>query len=80
VTICQPARDIEPEAMAEFARRYNALAAEKARFRTYPEVCRFFDGLELVEPGVVKPPKWRPDSEFEARSPTAQWVGIAQKR
>jgi SAM-dependent methyltransferase len=80
VTIAQPARDIEPEAMAEFERRYNELAAEKARFRTYPEVCRFFDGLELVEPGVVKLPAWRPDSEFEARYPTAQWAGIARKR
>jgi SAM-dependent methyltransferase len=80
VTIAQPARDIEPEAMAEFVRRYNELAAEKARFRTYSEVCRFFDGLELVEPGVVKLPKWRPDSEFEARYPTVQWAGIAKKR
>jgi SAM-dependent methyltransferase len=80
VTICQPARDIEPEAMAEFERRYNELAAEKARFRTYREVCRFFDGLELVEPGVVKLPAWRPDSEFEARYPTAQWADIARKR
>jgi hypothetical protein len=80
VTIAQPARDLEPEAMAEFVRRYNELAAEKARFRTYPEVCRFFDGLELVEPGVVKLPEWRPNSEIEAGYATAQWAGIAQKR
>jgi SAM-dependent methyltransferase len=79
LAIAQPARDIEPEAMAEFVRRYNALAAEKARFRTRPEIRAFFDGLDLIEPGVVKLPRWRPDSELEARSPTAQWAGVARK-
>ncbi|MBV9383856.1 MAG: SAM-dependent methyltransferase [Streptosporangiaceae bacterium] len=80
LVISHPADDIEPEAMAEFARRYNELAAEKAKFRSYPELCRFFDGVDLVEPGVVKLPAWRPDSEFEAKFPTVQWVGVAQKR
>jgi SAM-dependent methyltransferase len=80
VTIAQPASDIETQAMAEFVRRYNKLAAEKATFRSYREVCRFLDGLQLVEPGVVKLPAWRPDSEIEARYPTAQWAGMAQKR
>jgi O-methyltransferase involved in polyketide biosynthesis len=80
LTIAQPASDLETEAMAEFVRRYNALAAEKATFRSYSEVCRFLDGLQLVEPGVVKLPAWRPDSEIEARCPTAQWAGMARKR
>jgi len=79
VTIAQPARDLEAEAMAEFLRRYNELAAEQAYFRTHSEVSRFFDGLKLVEPGVVRQPEWRPDSEFEAKHPTAAWGGMAQK-
>jgi hypothetical protein len=80
LAISHPACDIEAEAMAEFVRRYNELAAEKARFRTYSEVCRFFDGLQLAEPGVVKQTAWRPDSELGARSPTAVWAGVALKR
>ncbi|MBX6388067.1 MAG: SAM-dependent methyltransferase [Frankia sp.] len=31
------------------------------RFRTFEEIGRFFDGLELVEPGLVYSPLWRPD-------------------
>jgi hypothetical protein len=27
-------------------------------FRSRPEVVRFFDGLELVDPGVVTAPEW----------------------
>src|ERR1044072_7311269 len=34
--------------------------------RTHEEILRFFDGLELVEPGVVMPHRWRPESD-EAR-------------
>ena len=29
--------------------------------RTYEEVARFFDGLELIEPGLVNVTRWRPD-------------------
>jgi O-methyltransferase involved in polyketide biosynthesis len=79
VTIAHPARDLEVEAIAEFLRRYNELATEKAWFRTHAEVSRFFDGLELIEPGVVRQPQWRPDSELEAKAPTAAWAGMGRK-
>lgn len=29
--------------------------------RSYDEVLPYFDGFELLEPGLVKPPLWRPD-------------------
>jgi S-adenosyl methyltransferase len=32
------------------------------RVRTRDEILRYFDGLELVEPGLVYPPLWRPES------------------
>jgi S-adenosyl methyltransferase len=80
LTLAHPACDIEDEAMAEFVRRYNELAAEKATFRTHDQVCRFLDGLQLLEPGVVKLPAWRPASNVEARAPTAQWAGMARKQ
>ncbi|HEX8865318.1 MAG TPA: SAM-dependent methyltransferase, partial [Lentzea sp.] len=30
--------------------------------RTHAEVSRFFDGMELLEPGIVPVNDWRPDS------------------
>jgi hypothetical protein len=80
LTIAHPASDIEAAAMAEFVHRYNMLAAEKAVFRARGEVARFFDGLDLVEPGLVPQPTWRPISPSEAASPTSVWAGLAQKR
>jgi hypothetical protein len=31
--------------------------------RSHAEFARFFDGLEMVEPGVIDAPHWRPDTE-----------------
>jgi hypothetical protein len=42
-------------------------------------VARFFDGLELVEPGMVRVQEWRPASEIEAKSPAALWGGVGRK-
>jgi len=55
------------------------MMAEKVTFRDRPAVAGFFDGLELVEPGLVQASKWRPISEAEAASPAALWAGVARK-
>ncbi len=80
LALSQVASDIEAEQMAEAAKRYNRLAHEKQRHRSHAEVARFFDGLELVEPGVVAVPQWRPASEIEARAHSAMWGGVGLKR
>jgi hypothetical protein len=37
-------------------------AASDIRVRTREQIRQFFDGLELVEPGLVRAPLWRPES------------------
>jgi hypothetical protein len=50
-------------------------------FRTQDQVRQFFDGMELVEPGVVPVQDWRADSVLDFNSPpTAMWGGLALKR
>jgi S-adenosyl methyltransferase len=73
------ASDIEPEKMAEMGKRLNRLLAQKGTYRSQPEVAAFFDGLDIVEPGVVPVPQWRPDSEVEAARRAAMWGGIGRK-
>jgi S-adenosyl methyltransferase len=51
----------------------------KLRFRSQAEVARFFDGLELVEPGLVRAPEWRRDSDRDLENPAAVWAGVARK-
>jgi hypothetical protein len=79
LTVSHPAADIAQAAGAEAARRYNERAGDPATFRDHATVARFFDGLELVPPGLVKVPDWRPDSDLEAARPSNLWGGVAFK-
>jgi len=65
--------------MADAQRRQNQMQAEQVTFRRRDEVARFFDGLEMVEPGLVRAPEWRPGSLIEAQAPAALWGGLGQK-
>ena len=79
LALSQVASDIETEQVAEARRRYNSLARETQQHRTHAEVTRFFDGLDLVPPGVVTVPKWRPGSELEASAKSTMWGGVARR-
>ena len=79
LALSHPAKDIDAEAMAKMADSLNRMMAETVTFRDRPAVARFFDGLELVEPGLVQASKWRPISESEAASPAALWAGVARR-
>jgi hypothetical protein len=52
--------DTSPE-VVEAARIWNESANPTYHLRSPDRIARFFDGLELVEPGVVSPPRWHPD-------------------
>jgi S-adenosyl methyltransferase len=80
LVISHAASDISPEEMAEMIKRMNEHLAEGNHVgRPRHVVEQFFDGLDLVEPGVVKVTQWRPDSAVEAEGPTSLWGGVARK-
>jgi hypothetical protein len=79
LALSHPASDIEAEAQGKLAERLNQTMAEKVTMRDRAQVARFFDGLELVEPGLVRVPEWRPASELEAKSPAGLWGGVGRK-
>ena len=66
-------------ARTEAHERLRELMHEKQTLRNREEVASFFAGLQMVEPGLVPITQWRPDSEAEAKSPTALWGGVARK-
>jgi S-adenosyl methyltransferase len=74
------ASDIVPVQAADMIRRLNRLMYEKTTPRRQADVARFFDGLDMVEPGVVRVQEWRPDTEIEAKSPSNMWGGVGRKR
>jgi hypothetical protein len=50
--------------------------------RDLDEVHDFFDGLDLVEPGLVWTPQWRPEDEsgpgYEHPERSATFAGVAR--
>jgi hypothetical protein len=59
LAIMQPASDID-EALNEAGRRLSQVASTPMALRTRAQVTFWFDGLELVAPGVVPLSQWRP--------------------
>ena len=60
LTICDGTNDLF-EAGVEAQRRYNESGAVPYRLRSARQIAEFFEGTELVDPGVVSCPLWRPD-------------------
>ncbi len=60
LVICEGTND-HYETGVEAQRQYNESGAAPYRLRSARQVAGFFEGLELVEPGVVSCPRWRPD-------------------
>lgn len=61
---------------------YNRSVSTDIHMRSRAEILRFFDGFELVEPGLVYIPQWRPDSPGDVPDdPGRFWVlvGVARK-
>ncbi|MES5820747.1 SAM-dependent methyltransferase [Streptomyces sp. RG80] len=58
---------------------YNSSGAVPYNLRTPDEITAFFDGLELVEPGVVSVTQWRPEPGSTAPEVIAEHGGLARK-
>ncbi|WP_081236288.1 SAM-dependent methyltransferase [Streptomyces viridosporus] len=58
---------------------YNESGAVPYHLRTVEQITGFFDGLDLVEPGVVPVPLWRPDDASPTPETVAEHGGLARK-
>jgi hypothetical protein len=81
LAISHGASDINTAVMADVAGRLKTLMppGQKPAFRDRAEVSRFFSGLDLLEPGVVPVPEWRPDAGTAVASNIPMWGGVARK-
>jgi S-adenosyl methyltransferase len=67
------------QAVTVAGNRVSQFMLQKQTYRSHSEVTRFFAGLELVEPGVVRVQEWRPASEAEASAASALWGAVGRK-
>jgi hypothetical protein len=61
LVIAQASNEVRAEAAGEVKKLYAEKRVEGLNFRTGTQIARFFDGLSMVEPGLVWGPEWRPD-------------------
>jgi hypothetical protein len=78
LVIAHPASDIHASQVGTATNRLNQVMADPVTMRSHAQVARFFDGLDLVEPGLVQLHRWRavpadPDLEL------ANYGGVARK-
>ena len=80
LALSQIASDVAADEVAEGVQRYNEEAAVSVAARTHADVCRFFAGLELVEPGVVQVHRWRPGAQdLGSDRQLAIYAGVGRK-
>jgi hypothetical protein len=80
LVITHPASDLLPETQGEASRRYNQNVATVQTLRPRAEVARFFEGLDLLDPGIEQWHLWRlepgdvPDTSLKSGH-----AGVARK-
>ncbi|MGH4020407.1 MAG: SAM-dependent methyltransferase [Pseudonocardiaceae bacterium] len=81
LVLCDPTTEVVGEAVLESMRRWNESGGTPPLVaRSRQEITRFFDRLELLEPGVVSVPLWRPDpSDIGAPVQVNTFGGVGRK-
>ncbi len=75
-------KDSRPEKARAAETVYNRSVTTSVQTRSRADILRFFDGFELLDPGLVYIPEWRPDSPDDVpEDPSQIWalVGVGQK-
>jgi S-adenosyl methyltransferase len=82
VALSHGTADFHPPGVAGEAAASYETATAPLVLRSLDRVSAFFDGLELVEPGVVQAPLWRPDGRAPRAKDLAKigvYAGIGRK-
>jgi hypothetical protein len=83
LVIVHDTADIHGEEIRTAMRFFMEQGGEPLVARSREQIIRFFDGLELVEPGLVTTSRWRPEpkpsGEPEDAEEVAQYAGVARK-
>jgi 2-polyprenyl-3-methyl-5-hydroxy-6-metoxy-1,4-benzoquinol methylase len=77
LVISHPAADVQNDAVAKVATQYNQSVVTGQTRRTREQVAVLFGDLELLPPGVVETPQWRPENPVPGSVP--MWAGVGRK-
>ena len=71
---------LDPEALRETQDVNGRLIQQQMTWRNREQVARFFDGTDLVEPGLVRVEEWRPEPGPGDTERSPLWCGVGRKR
>ena len=77
LVLCHACRDARPELAAPAEKAYAGRVEGRAAIRPHDDILRFFDGFEILDPGLVYLPLWRPDSPAEIPDDPRKFWGLA---
>jgi len=63
LAITHSTSEVSGERVVEAVRQWNQVAPTPYTLRSPEQIAAFFTGLELIEPGLVPCPRWRPDRQ-----------------
>jgi O-methyltransferase involved in polyketide biosynthesis len=79
LVVAHPTAEVHGEAMIEAVRGWNEQGSAQMTLRSREELVHFFDGVELLEPGVVSCSRWRPDTTDPEPAEVSQFCGVGRK-
>ena len=81
LVISHPTTEVDAEPMTQAVQFWNQQGSAQMTLRTRGEIIRFFDGLDLTEPGVVSCSRWRPPPDDTGEiAEVTHFCGVARKR
>jgi hypothetical protein len=79
LALVHPANDVVPEVVT-MARNLSQRSVTPTTLRSHAEVARFFDGLEMLPPGLVELGRWEPGMLASGSGePIPAYCGLARK-
>ncbi|MFH8484941.1 SAM-dependent methyltransferase [Streptomyces longisporoflavus] len=80
LVISHPTVEVDGDAMTEAVRYWNSQGSAPMTLRTRAELLRLFEGVDLLEPGVVSCSRWRPEPSAGAEIvDVTHFCGVARK-
>jgi SAM-dependent methyltransferase len=81
IAISHPTDDDLPQDEVEEGKRLYAASGNPVTMSSFDQIKSYFDGLELVEPGIVYVSRWRPEGPdflFDEAESSGYYVGVGR--
>ena len=79
LAVSHASSDIEAEPQETALKRYNSRSATPVFLRSRAEIARFFDGLELVPPGITPLGQWAPGTAIPGPVGLPTYTALGRK-